>query len=79
MKEEKSAERKKDHVTGGESRRLERRGWRGRTEHADLARQAAGGQRRLSVVEVVCADVVPQVGGATGHPEGRGAEEARAE
>lgn len=28
---------------------------------------------------VVRADVVPQVGGATGHPEGGGTEEARAE
>lgn len=42
-----------------------------RTKHATLARQTAGGQRRLRVVvTVVCADVVPKVGGATGHPEG---------
>lgn len=50
-----------------------------RTKHANLARQTAGGQRWFSVEEVVGADVVPQVGGATGHPEGGGAEEARAE
>lgn len=51
-----------------------------RTKHATLARQTAGGQRRLRVVvTVVCADVVPKVGGATGHPEGWGTEEARAE
>lgn len=49
------------------------------TEHANLARQTAGGQRWFSVVVVVRADVVPQVGGATGHPEGGGTEEARAE
>lgn len=47
------------------------------TKHAN--RQTAGGQRWFSVVVVVRADVVPQVGGATGHPEGRGTEEARAE
>lgn len=51
-----------------------------RTKHATLARQTAGGQRRLRVVvTVVCADVVPKVGGTTGHPEGWGTEEARAE
>ena len=49
------------------------------TKHANLAWQTAGGQRWFSVVVVVCADVVPQVGGATGHTEGRGTEEARAE
>lgn len=48
------------------------------TEHANLAWQAAGGQGRFSVV-VVRADVVPQVGGATGHPKSGGIEEARAE
>lgn len=47
-----------------------------RTKHAN--RHTAGGQGWLSVV-VVRADVVPQVGGATGHPEGGGTEEARAE
>lgn len=41
-----------------------------RTGHAGPAWQTARGQGRLSVVEVVCADVVPQVGGATGHTEG---------
>lgn len=54
-----------------------------RTEHANLARQTARGQRRFSVVVVVVvvmgADVVPQVGGARGHPEGWGTEEARTE
>lgn len=51
-----------------------------RTKHATLARQTAGRQRWLQVVvTVVCADVVPKVRGATGHPEGRGTEEARAE
>lgn len=56
---------------GGERRsvRLEVDGG-GRTEHAALTGQTAGGQRRLSVVEVVRADVVPQVGGAAGHTEG---------
>lgn len=48
------------------------------TEHANLARQTARGQGWLSVV-VVRAYVVPQVGGATGHPECGGTEEARAE
>lgn len=49
-----------------------------RTKHAN--RQTAGGQGWFSeVVVVVRADVVPQVGGATGHPEGGGTEEARAE
>lgn len=46
-------------------------------EHADG--QTAGGEGGLPVEEVVRADVVPQVGGAAGHPEGRGAEEAGAE
>lgn len=49
------------------------------TKHANLAWQAAGGQRWLSVVVVVRADVLPQVRGTTGHAEGRGTEEARAE
>lgn len=40
------------------------------TKHANLARQTAGGQRWFSVVVVVGADVIPQVGGARGHPEG---------
>ena len=40
------------------------------TKHATLARQTAGGQRWFSVQVVVRADVVPQVGGATGHAEG---------
>lgn len=48
-------------------------------KHATLARQTARGQRRFSVVVVVRANVVPQVGGATGHPKGGGTEEARAE
>lgn len=50
-----------------------------RTKHTNLARQTARGQGWFSVVVVVRADVVPQVGGATGYPEGRGTEEARAE
>lgn len=49
------------------------------TKHARLAGEAARGQRRLPMVEVMRADIVPQVGGATGHPEGRGAEETRAQ
>lgn len=48
----------------------------GRTEDPALAGQTARGQRRLPVVQVVRADVVPQVRGAIGHAEGRGAEEA---
>lgn len=46
------------------------------TKHAN--RHTAGGQGWFSMV-VVRADVVSQVGGATGHPEGGGTEEARAE
>lgn len=49
------------------------------TKHANLAWQTAGGQGWFSVEVVVRTYVVPQVGGATGHPEGRGTEEARAE
>lgn len=50
------------------------------TKHAALARQTARGQRWLSVqVVVMRADVIPQVGGATGHPKGGGTEEPRAE
>lgn len=66
----------------GEKRAL-RRHEEEHTEHCNLAWQAAGGERRFAVavveVEVVRADVVPQVGGARGHPEDRGTEEARAE
>ncbi|KAF3855170.1 hypothetical protein F7725_023225 [Dissostichus mawsoni] len=54
-----------------------RRRRREHTEHADG--QTAGGEGGLPVEEVVRADVVPQVGGAAGNPEGRGAEEAGAE
>ena len=48
---------------------------RQRTKHARLARKAARRQRRLAMVEVMRADVVREVGGARGHPEGRGTEE----
>lgn len=51
----------------------------GRTEDPALAGQTAWGQRRLPVVQVVRADVVPQVRGTVGHTEGRGAEEAGAQ
>lgn len=51
----------------------------GRTEDPALAWQTARGQRRLPVVQVVRADVVPQVRGTVGHAESRGAEEAGAE
>lgn len=64
------------------SRRKKRRwfgGVGGRTEDPALAGQTAGGQRRLPVVQVVRADVVPQVRGTVGHAEGRGAEEAGAQ
>lgn len=70
-----------DLLKRGEKTRLveEDRQWCEHTKHANLARQTAGGQRWFSVVVVVRADVVPQVGGATGHPKGGGTEEARAE
>lgn len=45
------------------------------TKHARLARKAARRQRRLSMVEVMRADIISQVGGATGHAKGRGTEE----
>lgn len=53
--------------------------WGRRTKDPALAGQAARGQRRLPVVQVVRAHVVPQVRGTVGHAEGRGAEEAGAE
>lgn len=55
------------------------RGVGGRTKDPALAGQTARGQRRLPVVQVVRAHVVPQVRGTVGHAEGRGAEEAGAE
>lgn len=49
------------------------------TKHAGLTRETAWRQRRLSMVEVMRADIISQVGGATGHPKGRGTEETRTE
>lgn len=58
----------------------EKRQWRERTKHATLTWQTARGQWWFSMVMVVvCADIVPQVGGTAGHAEDRGTEEARAE